>query len=162
MACYKSISGRIATLSQQVEALRDEMAPKIKEAADHARPLVEQGIAASKDTLTVAKGKIKDDVLPAAAKTIGTTLAVAESLRPSRIAEIVKPVVQEVPQKKHGVGKWVALTVGAVAVIGVGVAAYRALSVADEHWIGIEDDFPDTNENPLEDIANEIADAVKK
>lgn len=162
MASTDSISRRIAALSKQIESLREELAPKIKEAAETARPIVEQGIVVSKDTLNAAKDKFKEDVLPAAAKTIGTTLAVAETLRPSKISELVKPVVVEVPKQKSGVGKWVALTVGAVAVIGVGVAAYRALSVADEHWIGIEDDFPSVNENPLEDIADEIADAVKK
>lgn len=155
------LSERIATLQKQLEDLKEELAPKVEEAKEAAKPYVEQGLAISKEQFGKAKEKFKDDVLPAAASTLGTAIAVADVLRSQKVAEAVAPVI-EPAKKKRGVGKWIALSVGAVAVIGVGIATYRALSVADEHWIGIEDDFPDVNENPLENIANEIADAVNK
>ena len=45
--------------------------------------------------------------------------------------------------KKTESGKWIALGIGVAALAAIAFATYRAVSIADEHWIGIEDDYPD-------------------
>lgn len=58
----------------------------------------------------------------------------------------------EIPvEKNSGPAKWIAVGIGFAALAGLAIAAYRALSIADEHWIGIEEDYPEATPQPKAD-----------
>lgn len=132
------INKKLSELITQAEKIKNDLAPKVKDLAESSKPVIEKGVAVSKETATAAKDKLVNDVLPATASAVGTALAIVEVLRNRAPEEIVEAVE---PPKKPKTAKWILAGVGFAAVAGLSVAAYRMLTVADEHWIGIEDEF---------------------
>ncbi|KAB1657436.1 hypothetical protein [Pseudoclavibacter sp. CFCC 11306] len=56
--------------------------------------------------------------------------------------EVTEQVADAAEPKKSG-ARWVLPTLGIAVVVGLGVAVVRAVTLADEHWIGIDDEFGD-------------------
>ncbi|WP_028245615.1 hypothetical protein [Pseudoclavibacter soli] len=124
--------------------------PLAQKGAEAVKPLAQKGADQAGKAAQVAKDRFYADVVPAAVAAVGTAKAVLEALKDAPASTEVRTKVSEglekaaeaaKPAKKRGVGRFILIGVAAAAAIGVGVAVVRAVTLADEHWIGIDDEF---------------------
>lgn len=154
---------------------REELAPRVRDTIDHRiRPTVESGISATRHAADKTRDKISHEVLPSVASAIASALAVIEVAKDARIKEALREIrrvgaqtedfvqltgkkvsrasekigkkVAIVPVKKsHGPGRYIAISVGVVALAGLAYAAWQTLRADDDLWISDEpEDAPDS------------------
>jgi hypothetical protein len=130
-----------------VEAVK----PLAQKGAEAVKPLAQKGADQAGKAAQVAKDRFYADVVPAAVAAVGTAKAVLEALKDAPASTEVRTKVSEglekaaeaakPAKKRRGVGRFILIGVAAAAAVGVGVAVVRAVTLADEHWIGIDDEF---------------------
>ncbi len=91
------------------------------------------------------RDKLVDDVIPAVASVIGSTLSVIDSARDKRVAQVgkefaklaagKKAVAKSVPASSGGAGKYIALGIGVAALLGIGYVVYQTFRADDELWV---------------------------
>ena len=94
-------------------------------------------VNATKDAIDTAgeRGKVAFEAAKDAAQDLSATAR--ESAE-----NIINAVTgQEPRKKKRHTGAWIVGGLAAAVGIGIGVVIFRAVTLADEHWIGIEDEF---------------------
>ncbi|WP_210413927.1 hypothetical protein [Protaetiibacter larvae] len=134
--------------SRQASALaREEVAPRIADVyTDRVQPAVATGIAGARTAGSAVKDKVVGDVLPALSGAVGSAIAVIEAVRDPRVREVVRSaaksggkVVSKVPASSPkggiGVGGFILIGLGVVAVAGVAYAAWQTLRADEDLWI---------------------------
>ena len=134
--------------SRQAGALtREEVVPRVQHAyADHVQPVVATGIAGARTAGNAVKDKVVGDVLPALSGAVGSAIAVLEAVRDPRVREVVRsatrlghraaPVIVPAPARRGpGIGTYIAIGVGVVAIAGVAYAAWQTLRADEDLWI---------------------------
>jgi hypothetical protein len=91
------------------------------------------------------RDKIVDDVIPAVASVIGSTLSVIDSARDKRLAQVgkefaklsasKKAVSKAAPAASASAGKYIALGIGVAALLGVSYVVWQTFRADDELWI---------------------------
>lgn len=127
---------------------RSDVAPRFFEAYDsRVKPRVAQSVAAGRAAAYVGRNRLADDVIPAVAGTISSTLAVLEAAKDPRVRELVKKAEKKTknygkyaakqvrPAKSGGPGKYVLAAFGVAAVAAVAYAAWQTLRADDDLWI---------------------------
>ena len=127
---------------------RSDVAPAAMRAYDRrVKPTVARGIAAGRAAAYTGRVRVADDVIPAVAGAIGSTLAALESARDPRVRDAVKKARTSAsrygkraqsavrPQEPVGPGRIIFLVVGLVAAGAVAYAAWQTLRADDELWI---------------------------
>ncbi|GIT78435.1 hypothetical protein LLS1_01040 [Leifsonia sp. LS1] len=126
---------------------REEIAPRVREGYDsYVRPAAE---TAGK-VAGAARDRFVGDVIPAVGSAVGTALSVVDHARAARAAafsgdfakarkEITRKV--KVPAKKSGpgAGTIVAISLGAIAAVGVLYAVWQTFRADDELWVADEE-----------------------
>jgi hypothetical protein len=136
---------------QAANYAREEVAPRARDTYDsRVRPAVASVGAAGRSAASRAGERLSDDVLPALSGAIGSALAMVEVAMDPRLRAVLKqagsaassvgakvgrtvPIVE--PPKKSGPGKYILISLGAVAAIGVLYAAWQTLRADDDLWI---------------------------
>ncbi|KAB1647086.1 hypothetical protein F8O06_00410 [Pseudoclavibacter sp. CFCC 14310] len=126
----------VGTAKAVLEALKEapvnaDVAENVRRGAADLKQSAEQTAAEVKDAAVESVKQTKKAAKKAAKKAKQATHEVSE-----QVADATEP-------KKAGAGRWLLPTLGIAAVVGIGVAIVRAVTLADEHWIGIDDEFDD-------------------
>lgn len=134
--------------SKQVGLLtREEVVPKVRDAYEtRLRPGVDRGFEVSRAVAASTKEKLVDGVLPAVAGVIGSALSVLDVAKDHRVRQAIDRISSGksvVPPKKSGpgVGGFVLIGIGVLAVAGAAYAAWQTFRADDELWIA--DDEPE-------------------
>ncbi|TPW76737.1 DNA helicase [Schumannella sp. 10F1B-5-1] len=128
---------------------KQDVAPRFAGAYEsNIRPRVASGVAAGRAAAYVSRARIADDVIPAVAGTISSTLAVLEAAKDPRVREVVKKAGKKTksyskaaskqirPAKSSGgPGKYILAAFGIAAVAAVAYAAWQTLRADDDLWI---------------------------
>ena len=120
---------------QAAHYMREEVAPRLREGYDqYVRPV------------TRATGDvISHTVVPAVGTVLGTALSVADVARDARVQAAVKRLKSakgELTKPKKsgpGFGTYLAIAVGAAALIGVAYAVWQTFRADDELWVAEDD-----------------------
>lgn len=135
-----AFGSRLDDISDRIEAFRDTVAPSVRDLADSVRDAAVSATEEAAKTAPSHKRKIKK-----AAKR-----AVEDAQK--GFAEFQNPK----PPKKRRVGLIVVLTLAGAAVAGAAFAAVRAVTVADEQWLGIDEEL-DSESKPSDDAEDKPA-----
>lgn len=149
------------TEAEILRANTEELLREQKEVLSHAGAVVRQasrelGRVTSEEVYPrVARGtriaaqntrdKLVDDVIPAVASVIGSTLSVIDSARDKRVAQVgkefaklaasKKAVSKAAPAASASAGKYIALGIGVAALLGIGYVVYQTFRADDELWV---------------------------
>ena len=119
---------------------REEVAPRVREGYDQfVRPVTR-----------AAGDVVNNNVVPAIGTVLGTALSVADVAHDARVQAAVKrlraakgEVVKKSSKSGPGFGTYLALAIGAVALIGIAYAVWQTFRADDELWVA-EDDATET------------------
>lgn len=130
---------------------REEVAPRVQNAYEHRlAPVVNTSVSASRKAADSTRKAFVDGVLPAVSAAVGSTIAAIDVSRDPHIRDALRHVrdassklahkVSPVPPPKRGpgVGGYVLIGVGVLAVAAVGYALWQTLSADDDLWIDDE------------------------
>jgi hypothetical protein len=136
---------------QAANYAREEVGPRARDTYDsRVRPAVASVAASGRTAASRASERLSDDLLPALSGAIGSALAMVEVAKDPRVRSVLKQAtaaansvgakvgrtVQIVePPKKSGPGKYILISLGAVAALGVLYAAWQTLRADDDLWI---------------------------
>ena len=140
----------------RLEHVRDDVVPRARELADDTWKRGREGFER-------ARHRVEDDVVPAARR-IGRTVRDAEVTRHAKeaaqaagralasapdaasdVLDAAREATEPSRSRRSSVGTallWTGVGIGALALLALGTAAYRAVTLADEHWISIQDEEP--------------------
>lgn len=138
---------------KQARALADEeVVPRVRGAVGTVGPVITSNVNTAKVAAFTAKKRFLTNVLPAVGGAIASTAAVLNmSDNP-----VVKNVVSKTqPPKRRGVGGYVALGFGIVAVLGIGYALWQTFRADDELWISEDELDSSTTAAPAPPAAAE-------
>lgn len=128
---------------------RSDLAPAAMRAYDQrVKPSVSRGLSAGRAAAYTGRSRVADDVIPAVAGAIGSTLAAFDAARDPRVRDVAKKVRKQTknigkqaqravrPQSDAGSPIRVILLVAGVLAAGaVAYAAWQTLRADDELWI---------------------------
>ena len=145
------------TEAELLRANTEELLREQKEVLSHAGAVVRQAsrelgrVTTEEVYPRVARGtrvaaqatrdKIVDDVIPAVASVIGSTLSVIDSARDKRLSQLgklagaSKSVSKAAPRSTSGAGKYIAIGVGVAALLGIGYVVWQTFRADDELWV---------------------------
>lgn len=145
------------TEAELLRANTEELLREQKEVLSHAGAVVRQAsrelgrVTTEEVYPRVARGtrvaaqatrdKIVDDVIPAVASVIGSTLSVIDSARDKRLSQLgklagaSKSVSKAAPRSTGGAGKYIAIGVGVAALLGIGYVVWQTFRADDELWV---------------------------
>jgi len=132
---------------QAANYAREEVGPRARETYDsRVRPAVASVAASGRYAASRAGERLSDDLLPALSGAIGSALAMVEVAKDPRVRAVLKQASSTAtsvgrkvhivePPKKSGPGKYILISLGAIAAVGVLYAAWQTLRADDELWI---------------------------
>ncbi|MDP9027944.1 MAG: hypothetical protein M3N46_10415 [Actinomycetota bacterium] len=136
---------------QAANYAREEVGPRARDTYDsRVRPAVASVAASGRSAASRAGERFSDDVLPAISSAIGSALAMVDVAKDPHVRSVLKhassaassaatSVGRKVhivePPKKSGPGKYILISLGAIAAIGVLYAAWQTLRADDDLWI---------------------------
>jgi len=136
---------------QAANYAREEVGPRARDTYDsRVRPAVASVAASGRSAASRAGERLSDDVLPAISGAIGSALAMVEVAKDPRVRAVLKQATAAAnsvgervgrtvhivePPKKSGPGKYILISLGAVAALGVLYAAWQTLRADDDLWI---------------------------
>jgi len=133
---------------------REEVAPRVQGAYEHrVAPAVNTGVSATRRAASSTRDAIIHGVLPAVSAAVGSTIAAIDVSRDPHVRDALRHVrnasaklshkISPVPPPRRGpgVGGFLLIGVGVIAIAAVGYAVWQTLSADDDLWI---DDEPDT------------------
>ncbi len=136
---------------QAANYAREEVGPRARDSYDsRVRPVVASVAASGRSAASRAGERLSDDVLPAISGAIASALAMVEVAKDPRIRAALKQATSAAnsvnerigrtvhivePPKKSGPGKYILISLGAVAALGVLYAAWQTLRADDDLWI---------------------------
>jgi hypothetical protein len=132
---------------QAANYAREEVGPRARDTYDsRVRPAVASVAASGRSAASRAGERLSDDLLPALSGAIGSALAMVEVAKDPRVRAVLKQASSAAtsvgrkvhivePPKKSGPGKYILISLGAIAAIGVLYAAWQTLRADDELWI---------------------------
>ncbi|GAA1314165.1 DNA/RNA helicase [Leucobacter albus] len=124
----------------QARLLSDEhVAPRVDQAVDRVRPVVDRGVASARN----AARTVKRATAPAVASALVSTIRTLDDIEnPKAAAQVrdfgVRTGYLEPVKKKRNVGGTIAIVLGAAAAVGVGYALWQAFRTDDELWVAPE------------------------
>lgn len=124
----------------QARLLSDEhVAPRVDQAVDRVRPVVDRGVASARN----AARTVKRATAPAVASALASTIRTLDEIEnPKAAAQVrdfgVRTGYLEPVKKKRNVSGIIAITLGAAAAVGVGYALWQAFRTDDELWVAPE------------------------
>lgn len=133
-------AGRVVrdATQQAAEVGREEVAPRLRDAAGSARD------------------HVTHDVIPSVSSALSSAMTLLEVAKDTRVKEAFARVgktgselgarVGVTPAKSAGPGRYILIVVGLVAVAGVAYAAWQTLRADDELWVS---DDSDDSEEPV-------------
>ena len=147
----------------------DEVAPRARDAWEHTRPVLERGVATSRDALHrgavvsrdvahKANEKLQKDVLPAVANAVGTAMTVVELARSEVVRDAIrkagttgkaavsagsKAAVKAAKSGSGGGGRAVLIGLGLVVLGSAAYAAWRVFRAEDDLWAPEADATPE-------------------
>jgi hypothetical protein len=136
---------------QAANYAREEVGPRARDTYDsRVRPAVTSVAASGRSAASRAGERLSDDVLPAISGAIASAIAMVEVAKDPRIRAVLKQATSAAnsvservgrtvrivePPKKSGPGKYILISLGAVATLGVLYAAWQTLRADDDLWI---------------------------
>ncbi len=120
---------------QAVVFAKDEVTPRV-------RGSIDTGFTAAKSAASSTGEKIKDDVFPVIAGSLAAAGAATHKV--GEKVGLVKP-----PKPSGGVGKYILIALGVVALAGVAYAIWQTLRADDDLWVEEEDPAPIDEPDPL-------------
>ncbi|CAN5394715.1 hypothetical protein BH10ACT6_BH10ACT6_14050 [soil metagenome] len=149
---------------QAANYAREEVAPRARDTYDsRVRPAVASVAASGRSAASRAGERLSDDLLPAISGAIGSALAMVEVAKDPRLRAALKQATSAAnsvgakvgrtvhiaePPKKSGPGKYILISLGAIAAVGVLYAAWQTLRADDDLWI---EDLGDPGEGDVRD-----------
>ena len=156
---------------QAANYAREEVGPRARDTYDsRVRPAVASGVAAGRSAASRAGERLSDDLLPALSGAIGSALAMVEVAKDPRVRAVLKQASSAAtsvgttvgrkvhivePAKKSGPGKYILISLGAIAAVGVLYAAWQTLRADDDLWI---EDLGDPGSSDSDGAASRAAD----
>lgn len=134
-------AGTVArSASHQAKLLSDEyVAPRVDQAVDRVRPVVDLGVAQARSAARTVKRVTAPAVASALASTIRTLDEIENPQAAARVRSFgVRTGYIEPAKTKRKVGGIVALSLGVAAAAAVGVALWQAFRTDDELWVAPE------------------------
>jgi hypothetical protein len=132
---------------QAANYAREEVGPRARDTYDsRVRPAVASVAASGRSAASRAGERLSDDLLPALSGAIGSALAMVEVAKDPRVRAVLKQASSAAtsvgrkvhivePPKKSGPGKYILISLGAIAAIGVLYAAWQTLRADDDLWV---------------------------
>ena len=129
----------------------------IRDAGSHARGVARDeagarlrgAVSAGRGVASSARGHLADDVVPAVTTALGSALAILEAAKDPNVRAALKRAGRAgsglaeragiVKPKSSGIGKYILIGVGVVAVAGIAYAAWQTLRADDDLWIDDEE-----------------------
>lgn len=135
----------------------EDVAPRVRDAyEERVRPAFEDAGRFARNTARTASDRLQHDVVPAVTGAIGSAIAAIEVAKNRQVREAIKnasKVGTDVgtklgivkPKPGLGVGGYILIGVGVVALAGIAYAAWQTLRADDDLWIDDEpaQDFDD-------------------
>ncbi len=130
---------------------RNETAARGRDAYEHrVRPAVASGLAAGRGAASAGRERLTDDVFPVVSSALGSALAILEAARNpevraalGRATSLGRSAASRAGITKakpsSGVGRYILIGVGVVAVAGIAYAAWQTLRADDDLWIDDEE-----------------------
>jgi hypothetical protein len=153
---------------QAANYAREEVGPRARDTYDsRVRPAVASVAATGRTAASRAGERLSDDLLPAISGAIGSALAMVEVAKDPRIRAVLKQATSAAnavgekvgrtvhivePPKKSGPGKYILISLGAIAAVGVLYAAWQTLRADDDLWI---EDLGDPGEGDVSDAQDD-------
>lgn len=145
---------------QAANYTREEVSPRVRDAYEHrVAPVVDTGVTATRRAASATRDVFVDGVLPAVSAAVGSAIAALDVSRDPQVRDALKRVratshdiavnarkfggkvgIIEPPKKSPGVGVYLLIGIGVVAIAAVGYAAWQTLRADDDLWI---DDEPE-------------------
>ena len=127
----------------QAKHLSDEhVAPRVNEAVDQVRPVVDRSVNAARN----AADTVKRVATPVVASALVKTARALDSIDDPRARQASQNITKLsersglVPQKKkRNVGGIIAIGLGVAAAVGVGYALWQAFRADDELWVASDE-----------------------
>jgi len=128
---------------------REEVAPRVRGSYEnYVRPGFERGVTLGRRAAQGAGDMVNNNLIPAVGTAIGTALSVADVANDARVQAAVRRLSPKkiVPQKKSGpgVGTFLAIGAGVIALAGVGYAVWQTFRADDELWVADDEVTPPT------------------
>jgi hypothetical protein len=126
---------------------REEVAPRVREGYDtYVRPGFNRGVSLSRRAAQGAGDLVNNSLIPAVGTAIGTALSVADVASDARVQAAVRRLSPKkvVPVKKSGpgVGTFLAIGAGVIALAGIGYAVWQTFRADDELWVADDETVP--------------------
>jgi hypothetical protein len=139
---------------------REEVSPRVREAAAGVGPAVASGLSGARSAVHNTRERFADEVLPAVTSAIGSALAAVEVAKNKQVRDAIRNAskfgtdvgrkVGVVKVEPTGPGRYILMGLGVVVVAAVAYAAWQTLRADDDLWI---DDEPEPR--PVADLADE-------
>ncbi|MBL3699514.1 DNA/RNA helicase [Leucobacter luti] len=125
---------------RQAKLLSDEhLAPRVDETLEAVRPTVDRGVASARR----AANSVRRVTTPLVASALARTIRALDEIESPQAAAQVRSFGERAGyiapvKKKRKAGGIIALSLGAVAAVGVGYALWQAFRTDDELWVAPE------------------------
>lgn len=136
---------------QAANYTKEEVAPAVRDRYDqYVRPTVDRGVVVGRKAAGAAGDLITGTVVPAIGTALGTALSVADVAKDTRVQAAVRRLgnPKKLVEKKKGpgIGTFLAIGAGVIAVAGIGYAVWQTFRADDELWVADEEETPATTE----------------
>lgn len=129
---------------QAANYAREEVGPRVRDTyEDRLRPVVRDGLRASRSAASWGRERLSEDVFPAISGAVGSALAMLEAAKDPRVRDVVRKVSKagqraglvKPPATSAGPGRYILVGLGVVAFVGIAYAAWQTLRADDDLWI---------------------------
>jgi hypothetical protein len=126
---------------------REEVAPRMRIGYEnYVRPGFDRGVSLSRRAAQGAGDLVNNNLIPAVGTAIGTALSVADVANDARVQAAVRrlsPRNVVAPKKSGpGIGTFLAIGAGVIAVAGIGYAVWQTFRADDELWVADDEAVP--------------------